>query len=381
MWGELPSRRSASARPGFSLRAAALALTLPAALGCGADATTAAPSDFDELQLKRDILADCQLPPADPLEIVAAAEPQDLLADPAAVAYAADGSVFVVESLVHRVVRFQPSLAQPGVFVQSQPGIELLYPSRLRLTPDGLWVRDTRALRRFDFNGETTERLRTFYAMHDFDVLPGGGFVISPRFLDWSPEKPLLVKLDSRGRRIIEFGERSQRRQWAGQDNAVFLSLAGETLTATFRHLPQLRTYHTASGDLLLEAAVEHPVFPRLAEAYRRRSDNAFKSQGNSGSFQLPQYLAGGRALEDSLWLLLHLPHLEIAEYSLDGRLKRRLRAPDLPFDVADYRGFDVRIEAGSPSFAVALIEAETFLPRVLEVRGRSAEREIREGS
>lgn len=248
-------------------------------------------------------------------------------------------------------------------------------PSNIEVLPDGLLVDLAGRIQFLDQEGRLGPSFSAFLDIYDLEVASAGEVWISANLTPLPSERALLLRLDRFGRRTGAAGARSAESQWRGMLDNVFLAAAADHLAAAHARLPLLRIFDARTGREAASADLAHPAFSYLAEAF----DWPYHDEANQ-SLLSPRYAAGAAGLEDRLYVLLHLPHVEIIEFSWEGRELRRWRLNDLGFDVFDYSGFDVRRSPQGLRWVTSVVHqyqkegTAVFQPRVVEVAPRPEE-------
>jgi hypothetical protein len=119
-------------------------------------------------------------------------------------------------------------------------------------------------------------------------------------------------------------------------DSRAFLMSYREQLAVAFKYYPLIRLYDR-NGNLVRESRIGIPVLERL-EKYNqdRRFTNPAPNVVN-----LKRSLAGIQAVGGRIFVLLHLPRIEIHEIDLSGRDVATFYV-DGPTDIIEYAGFVV---------------------------------------
>jgi hypothetical protein len=121
-------------------------------------------------------------------------------------------------------------------------------------------------------------------------------------------------------------------------------------LFAAFRHQPRVAVYDLTKEQLVREFSVQHPAFSRLDALTK---DTSFTNP-SAAKTALPRYIGGMTMMNDRVFVLLHLPHVEIVEFDLLGNEKNRFRSSEIK-SVQDYFGLAVHEEGGVRKFDVGV--------------------------
>ena len=76
--------------------------------------------------------------------------------------------------------------------------------------------------------------------------------------------------------------------------------------------------------------------------------------------------MAGVSIVGESIFVLLHLPRIEVVEFTLQGKERARYHCDDLP-TIGNYFGFDARSEGGGYLFTIGVLDLQ-WLPSLVEV-------------
>ncbi|HSR50388.1 MAG TPA: hypothetical protein VLV83_06135 [Acidobacteriota bacterium] len=248
-------------------------------------------------------------------------------------------------------------------------------PSNIEVLDDGVLVDAGGSLLHLDPEGIPGKAFHTFLDIFDLVTAPGEQIWINPDLTPIPSERALLLRLNRLGQRTGKAGRRSQDDKWKGLLDRVFLAAGPGRIAAVHAIMPQLRIFDSSTGRELARTRIDHPSFAFMAQAY----DWPYYDRSKR-SLRAPRYTAGAAALDDRLYVLLHLPDPEIIEFSWEGEELRRWRLRDLGFQAFDYGGFDVRRSEGKLKWVTSVVHRyqedgrRHYQPRVLEVSFRASE-------
>lgn len=261
-----------------------------------------------------------------------------------------DGEVLIADNNGHAIYRWSNGHPKTTALVSSTSEYPLQFPTTIQEVGGKIYVADNDGIKVFKKNGRFESLLRTYYALFDFVLSDDRSIYANPEFRNLKDSDPLIVKLSPNGQRVSGFGRRLNHPKFKGFDDRAFLARSGKLLFAAFRHRPQVAVFDLSQEQLVREFPVSHSAFESLAKlAQDEKITNPTPAQ-----VVLPRYIAAVTVLADSVFVLLHLPHVEIVEFSLDGAEKRRYRSAEIT-EARDYFGLAVRRESDSVKFFVGV--------------------------
>ena len=261
-----------------------------------------------------------------------------------------DGAVLIADNNGHAIHRWSTREGRTTALVSSTSEDSLQFPTTIQEVGGKLYVGDNDGIKIFKQNGHFESLLRTYYALCDFVVADNRSIYANPEFRNVKQTDPLIVKLGPNGERVSGFGRRVNNPKFKGFDDRAFLARSGQSLVAAFIHRPQVAVFDLSREQLVREFPVNHSVF----EALLRLAQDEKITNPTPSQVVLPRYIAAVATLDDSIFVLLHLPHIEIVEFSFDGVEKRRFRSTETA-EARDYFGMEVRRESASLKFFVGV--------------------------
>jgi hypothetical protein len=271
-----------------------------------------------------------------------------------------NGDVFIADNNGHNIQYVPSGSSSSEPFVTSTP---LHFPMVIRQTSEQIVVSDDDGLKLFDKKGTLQKLLRTYYGIFNFAVA-NDSIYANVSYRSPKDNQPLITKLNYEGERVGGFGSRSNNPDLKGLDDQSYLVSTGELLFVAFRHRPLVQVYNLSQRKLVNEFEVKHEIFESLKPL---AADKSFTNPSPART-ALPRYIAGIACVENALFVLLHLPQVEIVEFDFAGHEKNRFRSSKVT-RVLDYFGFDVRKQNGEYNFdvGVAGIVDHNDIPFLLE--------------
>ncbi|HSR69733.1 MAG TPA: hypothetical protein VLU25_17505 [Acidobacteriota bacterium] len=268
-------------------------------------------------------------------------------------AYGPSQDIHAAEQERRQVVSFRPDLSGWRPFT---PRLDD-YPLNLEIQGGMVYVDVSGRIDSFGSSGERLFSFHTYYNLFDFTVLPDGSIWVNPRWTRARPDQPLLIHLDASGRKIAGLGQRSSQEAWRGLLDNVFLASGFGRLWALGQREPVLRVFDTGSGREIAARQIKHPLFREVRAAAR------WPLTGGQGrSLLAPRYTADLVLDGKELFVLLHLPFVEILRLDFEGREKARYRWQDDNLQLLDLNGLDVRGGARhEPVFLVLALRNPPF--------------------
>jgi hypothetical protein len=275
--------------------------------------------------------------------------PVSLAVSDTGVAYLSDNNAHVIHSC-------PPNLDSIVTLPIQEGQGRLVWPNSIETWRDSLLVTDNEGIKFFKPDGAFQRLTRVFYQINYFAMRPDGAIYINPSFSKQKPDNPLIVELDSTGKRVKAFGARLNSPDRIGLSDQTYLSVTDKYIFAAFKHRPAIRVYNT-DGELIREFGIDHPAFDDLAPLSR---DERF-IRPEPDKFRLPKYISGARVIGDRLLVLLDLPQPEIVEFNFEGQEQNRYRANVSPA-VKTYRGFDIRRTGDAYHFWILCADDESSI-------------------
>lgn len=259
-----------------------------------------------------------------------------------------EGNVLIADNMAHAVDFYSARTNETTVVPTPTGEGALRFPFMVRKAQQKIYVTDDEGVKIFKENGQYEKLLRTHYSMWDFVIGNDGSIYANTAYRGPSESDGLIVKLNPNGERVSSFGRRFNQAQYKGIDDQVFMTCSWPMLMVAFKHRPLVAIYDLTTENLVREFAIQHPVFSRLDALSK---DESFTNP-TSSRVVLPRYVAGIAAADDRIFVLLHLPQVEIVEFDFLGNEKNRFRSSEVN-NVLNYFGFGVQNKRGVRKFYV----------------------------
>lgn len=259
-----------------------------------------------------------------------------------------DGNILITDNNGHAIDLYSAKTNETTVLLTPTGDDALHFPLAVRKAQQKIYVIDDDGVKIFKENGQYEKVLRTHFSMWDFVVGKDGSIYANTAFKAPTDSDGLIVKLNPNGERVSSFGRRLKQPQYRGMDDRVSMECSWPLLFVAFKHQPLVAIYDLTSEKLVREFTIQHPVFSRLKALSK---DESFTNPSLS-RVALPRYVAGITVVDDRIFVLLHLPHVEIVEFDFLGNEKSRFRSTEVS-NVLDYFGLGVQNESGVRKFYI----------------------------
>ncbi len=260
-----------------------------------------------------------------------------------------NGNILIADNMAHTLDSYSAKTNETTVVPTPTGEGALRFPFVVRKAQQKIYVTDDEGVKIFKENGEYEKLLRTHYSMWDFVVGNDGSIYANTAYRGANESDGLIIKLNPNGERVSSFGRRFNQAQYKGLDDQTLMACSWPLLFVAFKHRPLVEIYDLTKETLVREFAVQHPVFSRLDALSK---DESFTNPSSSSRVVLPRYVAGISVVDDRIFVLLHLPHVEIVEFDFLGNEKNRFRSSEVS-NVLNYFGFGVQNERGVRKFYV----------------------------
>lgn len=248
--------------------------------------------------------------------------------------------IFVTDTYLHQILKFDGNGKYVGTIGKRGEGPgEFSFPNKIRSSKDeSLFILEGGKpnIQIIDKDGNYIRSFKVFHHMNDFILR--NNFIYSNCFYPDEEENPLIVRFDVYGKMIDSFGKRIDKKGHLSRDSSIFLSQSENEIIAVFEHYPLVRRY-TSEGILLKEFRINIDIFNELEKYnYKKEYTNPTPNVIN-----LPRLTAGVKAIDNRIFILAHLPRLEIIEMDIDGNIKDYYYSTELK-NVVNLSGFGVEI-------------------------------------
>ena len=130
-------------------------------------------------------------------------------------------------------------------------------------------------------------------------------------------DHPLIEVFDLYGRKLSEFGDRIDRKEYLSFDSQAFLTLGNKEIIIGFEHYPIIRRY-SLDSSLIKEIRIHVDILTKLVQY------NSLKwfSKPAPGKLKLVNLISGIKYHNNKIYVLLKLPRIELIEMSIDGDIE-----------------------------------------------------------
>ena len=267
---------------------------------------------------------------------------------PSSMATDEDGNILIADNNGHAITSYSPKANETTVVSTPTGEGALLFPFVVQKAREKIYVVDDEGMKIFNENGQYEKLLRTHYSMTDFVLGKDGSIYANIAHKAPAASDGLIVKLNPNGERVSSFGQRLNRPQYKGMDDRVVMECSWPLLFVAFKHRPLVAIYDLTNEKLVREFAIQHPVFPRLEATSKDESS----TNPSASRVTLPRYVADISVVNNRIFVLLHLPQVEIVEFDFLGNEQNRFRSSEVR-NVLDYFGLNVQSERGVRKFYV----------------------------
>jgi hypothetical protein len=197
-----------------------------------------------------------------------------------------------------------------------------------------IFVVDSARIQCFSSDGIFLRNFKVYLMVNDMVIKKKELLVNALYGFYGNEKKPLIVRYDDAGNALEPFGERIDQASHYSVDSRAYLNLYKEQLLVAFRHYPVIRLYDE-KGTLFRESRIRIPILARLE---RYNYDKEFTNPV-PGVINLTRAIAGIQTIQDRIFILLHLPRIEIHEVDLSGKVINSFYSNHIS-EVNDYHGF-----------------------------------------
>jgi hypothetical protein len=278
--------------------------------------------------------------------------------NPSDVALSEDMIIFAIENYKSFIMK----ISAQGSYISTLgrmgqgPG-EFVHPLLADLSEkEELYVMDGSRISVVDENGRFLRSFKQFFMINDFVV--SHQYIYANFYYLQEKKSPLIIKMDNTGRIVDVFGERFNIAGHKSLDSVTFLHRFGDQIIAAFEHHPIVRFY-SQDGKLLREIKLNLMILEDMEKLNYDKRFNSHKPRNNPVP-RLPRLIAGVTSFEDRVFVLLHLPRIEILEIEESGDISKHYYFPDI-VDIVNYgHGFLAYKVNGRLQFCVILsVEAK----------------------
>lgn len=258
-------------------------------------------------------------------------------------------NIFIVDHGLSKVITLSSNLEYISEFGRRGQGPgEFSRASEIGASDSGkLYVVDSGRIQIFDSNGKFLRLFKIFSTPHDILIKNKNIYANCIYGFYEKEEKPLIIQYDANGKINQSFGDRINKKNHFSFDSRAYLSQKNNTILAAFKHYPIIKIY-SDDGNLKRNIRIKFQILEKL-EKYNNDEDFTNPSPG---IINLPRLIAGIDCYRDRIFILLHLPRIEILELDMEGKIYN-VYYSQIYEDIIDYRGFETLLTNGVLSFLI----------------------------
>jgi hypothetical protein len=227
----------------------------------------------------------------------------------------------------------------------------------------GIYIVDSGRIQHFSLDGRFLGSFKYFDIVNDM-VLNGRDLLVNPIFGPLKDKQnPLIIRCDRAGNVISTFGRRIDQDDHYSFDSRVYLADRGGEVVVVFRHYPLVQIYDK-TGFLKKESRINLPVLTYLEKF---NYDRTFANP-KPGVINLTRLVAGLQTAGNRIFILLHLPRIEIHEIDESGNVQGVYYCQHLT-NIVDYRGFALRSDGPDYIAYIITVSEEENLLSVLRIK------------
>lgn len=270
---------------------------------------------------------------------------------PGGMSYSTTGDLYISDNNGQTIHRWPVGNDQVNIFLAKNAVGKLEFPNTIQWNGNHVFVADNDGLKVFSGEGQFEKLIRTYFTIFSFVVTPRSTILVNALIRKADANDPLIVELDSEGKRIRGFGQRHNEANKNGVDDRAFLTVAKNLLFAAFKYRQSIEVYDIDSGDLVRTIPINDAVLNQLPDLLAHSSVPTDNKNPPS-----PRYIAGVRAIQDQVFVCLHLPRPEILVFDDEGHLLNQFRVSTTAAAV-DIFGFDARASGKNIELAVGVLD------------------------
>lgn len=263
-----------------------------------------------------------------------------------------NGNIFVVDNNKGEVFKFD--ITSKNEIQKTPINLEqdLSYPNDIQILKDKTLISDNEGIKFFDNKGKFQKLLRIFRPINNYFADANGFIYANSSTSKVDTDKSLILKIDEKGQIISRFGKTTRNSRFNQDNSSAFISVSDKFIVLAYINTPKIQIYDKNKETLLKEIKIYHPIFNDLKKRVAKEKINYEKQ----GKVFLPRYIAGLKVFQDKIYLLLHLPYLEIIELDFNGIELSRLQFKEGQI-INDYFGFDIALVDEKSNFIVGTLE------------------------
>ena len=272
---------------------------------------------------------------------------------PAGMSYSTAGDVYISDNNGQTIHRWAAAQDRTNVFLAKNAVGKLEFPNAIKWTDSRIFVADNDGIKVFSADGQLERLIRTYFTIFSFVLTPRSTILINAIIRKTDAEDPLIIELDSNGKRLRGFGLRHNDAGKNGLEDRAFLAVDNGLLFAAFKYRQSVEVYDIDSGRLVRTINIKHAVLNQLPDLLLKRSSATDPSKTSN-----PRYIAGVQAVGDRVFVCLHLPQPEILVFDREGQPLSDFRV-STESPAIDIFGFDARAIGPNIKLAVGVLDPE----------------------
>jgi hypothetical protein len=260
------------------------------------------------------------------------------LTNPSDIVLLDDGSIIAIENLHSFIMKLSAQGNYMATFGKRGQGPgDFMHPWNGDVSEDGeLFILDSHRMSVMSKEGRFLRGFKILFSFYDFIVFKDNIWA-NCTYPDEN-KNPLIIRIDQNGKLLDTFGDRLDIPGHFSFDSEAFLGKLESGIIAAFHRYPIVRIY-SFQGELLREIRIDLKILKDLEKLNTDKAYNNRKPENNPFP-RLPRIIAGVTSIKNRIFVLLHLPRIEILELDTAGNIVEHYYCPDKT-DMINYgRGF-----------------------------------------
>ncbi|MDW7761553.1 MAG: 6-bladed beta-propeller [Acidobacteriota bacterium] len=256
------------------------------------------------------------------------------LTNPSDIVLLDDGSIIAIENLHSFIMKLSAQGSYLSTFGRKGQGPgDFMHPWNGDVSEDGdLYILDSQRMSVMSKEGQFLRGFKVLFRFHDFIVFKDNIWA-NCTYPDEN-KNPLIIRIDQNGKLLDAFGDRLDIPGHFSFDSEVFLGKLESGIIAAFHRHPIVRIY-SFQGELLQEIRIDLKILKELEKLNTDKAYNNRKPE-NIPYPRLPRLIAGVTTIKNRIFVLLHLPRIEILELDAAGNIVEHYYCPDKT-DIINY--------------------------------------------
>lgn len=268
--------------------------------------------------------------------------------------------LLVVDNSIHKIFKFSLEGKLIDLFGREGQGPgELQYPYSIFSTSRKIYIRDGTGINIYDSDINFIKKFKAFRTIDDFYITDDDKHIFANCSYRLENGGPLIEEYNANGKIINSFGDRFNRQGHKTYDSCCFLSGNNEEIVVAFKYYPIIRRY-THDGNLINEFKINIEILENLEKLnFNKKFTNPAINIIN-----LPLILAGVEIIDSRIFVLLHLPRLEILELDKYGTILKHYYCAELK-NIFGLVGFCVLKKEESLNFYILYSKEDDHVYRI----------------